>query len=194
MTRDLVHAVVSSPLSISDARRRETDGGAPELPGVYAWWVTPAGTLADVPTAPHPADPALRLIYIGISPRDDHSAETLRTRILNRHGGSSLSSSTLRRSLAALLWEVEGWTPRLTDGGRFTLSREDSAALRAWQERHLRVSWVHVARPWDAEGFVIRELEPPFNLKDNHGHPFYETMRDARRRFETAARARRPNG
>lgn len=143
-----------------------------------------------VPAPAHPHEPALRLLYVGIAPKDAASKETLRSRVLKRHARLGLADSTLRRSLAALLWEEEGWTPRLTESGRFKLSVEDDAALLAWQERNLRVSWVHIAEPWTIEGFAIRELQPPFNLRDNRDHPFYEPMDEARRRFKLTATAR----
>lgn len=189
MARDFIEALASNPTTIADARRSEKDGGVPDKPGVYAWWLA-SDVLPEVPTSPHPTEQGLRLLYIGIAPRYAESSETLRSRGLKKHAGSGLADSTLRRSLAALLWEENGWTPRLTpETSRFKLSPVDDAGLRAWQERNLRVSWVHVQQPWDIEAFAIGELEPPFNLAGNRDHPFYEEMNDARRRFKLTAEA-----
>ncbi len=41
--------------------------------------------------------------HVGIAPSDAMSAATIRTRVLRNHLGTPLGSSTLRRSLAALL-------------------------------------------------------------------------------------------
>lgn len=192
VTRDFIEALVSTPVTIAHARRPDKDGGVPAEPGVYEWWLASSDALPEVPAYPHPTEPGLRLLYVGIGPRDAASKETLRSRGLKKHVGSGLADSTFRRSLAALLWEEHGWTPRLTDAGRFKFSPEDDAGLRAWQERNLRLSWVHVERPWDVEDFAIGQLEPPFNLLDNDDHPFSEDMADARALFVATARAAGP--
>lgn len=188
---DFREALASKPVTIAEARRAEKDGGIPDKPGLYAWWLASRHALPAVQAhAPaHPTEPGLAALYVGVAPRDAASRETLRSRTLKKHVGSGLAASTFRRSLAALLWEKEGWTPRLTEKGRFKLSREDDAALRGWQERNLRLSWVPVERPRDTEDFAISELEPPFNLAGNLDHPFYEGMSNARACFKAKAEA-----
>ncbi|MBA3370494.1 MAG: hypothetical protein H0T96_03455 [Thermoleophilaceae bacterium] len=188
MTRDFIEALVSDPVTIA-AAGRAAGGGIPDKSGLYAWWLASDDALPAVPLSPHPTEPGLRLLYVGVAPRDAASQETLRSRALKKHVGSGLAGSTFRRSLAALLWEEKDWTPRLTETGRFKFSPEDDAALRAWQELNLRLSWVPVERPRDTEDFAISELEPPFNLAGNLDHPFYEGMSNARACFKAKAEA-----
>ena len=192
MARDFIAALTSNSVTIAEAKRAEKAGGVPNAPGVYAWWLASADALPAVPAYPHLTEPGLRLLYVGVARRDSGSSETLRSRTLKKHAGSGLADSTFRRGLAALLWQDEGWTPRLTATGRWKLSQEDDAALSAWQSANLRLSWVHVERPWDIEAFTIRELEPPFNLRDNPDHPFYENMATARAFFKAKAEASAP--
>lgn len=195
MARPFKEALASNPVTIDGARRsekaRRLPRGIPSKPGLYVWWlVSPDALPAVHGHAPaHPTEPGLAALYVGVAPREAASRETLRSRTLKKHVGSGLADSTFRRSLAALLWEKEGWTPRLTEKGRFKLSPEDDAALRAWQEQNLRLSRLEIHRPWENEPLAIRELEPPFNLADNGDHPFYETMDWARRRFKMTAEA-----
>lgn len=189
MARDFIEALTSNTVTVADARRSEKDRGIPDAPGIYAWWLATPDVLTDVPATPHPSDPGLSLLYIGTAPKREGSKGTLRSRGLKQHVGSGLADSTFRRSLAALLWEENGWTPRLTETGRFKLSPEDDAALCGWQDRNLRVSWARLAEPWNSESLAISELAPPFNLAGNLDHPFYEDMSNARAYFKMKAEA-----
>lgn len=187
MARDFIEALASDPVTIADARRSEKDGGIPNERGLYAWWLASPDALPVVPPSPRSAEPGLRLLYVGVAPKDEESRETLRSRVLKKHVRSGLPDSTFRRSLAALLWEEKGWTPRVTETGRFKLSPEDDTSLRAWQEWNLRLSWLEIERPWEWERRAIDELGPPFNLADNRDHPFYEEMANARTLFKVTA-------
>jgi hypothetical protein len=105
---DPVHADdLARPVSVVTARLPAERGGAPAVSGFYAWWLADLAALPDVPTSPHPTA-QLGLVYLGIAPKDDASAQTIRTRVLEKHLGAALGSSTLRRALAAFLWEPRG--------------------------------------------------------------------------------------
>ena len=173
-------------MTIATARRAATAEGVPSDAGFYAWWLA-TDALPTVPRAPHATEP-LSLLYVGIAPSRATSRATLRSRILRQHARGNLAASTFRRSLAALLWREEGWTPLRTSRGKLVFSREENAALTAWQEENLRVSWCVQAEPWTFEGDVIRELEPPLNVGYNAAHPFYETIKAARAECLAAAR------
>jgi len=67
------------------------------------------------------------------------------------------------------------------------LSSEDNAALRDWQNQHLRLTWAEHPRPWQIEKDVINKLAPPLNLAGNTSHPFHQTLSDARTSFKNAA-------
>jgi hypothetical protein len=163
----------------------------PPVAGVYAWWLADPGGLPSVPTSPHPTKP-LGLLYVGIAPKDAASAQTIRTRILGKHLGSALGGSTLRRALAAFLWESRRWHPCVTAAGKLALPPRESAALTRWMERHLHVSWCAEAEPWSSEPALVAEMSPPLNSDHNRAHPFYPTLRAARAHLAAVARARGP--
>lgn len=133
MSVSLVEKLTVEPVAASAARRPAAEGGAPARPGIYAWWLADKAALPSVPTPVHPTQPKLGLLYIGIAPNDDASAETIRSRLLTKHLGNALGSSTLRRALAALLWEDEGWHPHATPAGKPALPSEACAAKAPWR-------------------------------------------------------------
>jgi hypothetical protein len=189
MSVSLVDKLTAEPVATSVARLPAAEGGAPAQPGIYAWWLTDEAALPFVPPAAHPTQPMIRLLYIGIAPKNDTSAETIRSRVLGKHLGNALGSSTLRRGLAALLWEDENWHPHATPADKPALPSEECAALTRWMKCHLRVSWCRVERPWEGEAHIIGEMQPPLNSHHNSGHPFYPALRAARERIMAVARA-----
>jgi hypothetical protein len=183
--REIVGELQQAPVfSVADAKRPT---GIPTESGCYAWWCTP-GAVPDVPTTLHPSE-ALGLLYVGIAPRDAESCARLRSRLCQQHIGGNIGASTFRFGLAALLWEQNGWTPRMSTSGRFTLDRRDNRALSQWQTSNLRLRWAVSPEPWDFEIDLIAAMQPPMNREHNEKHPFYECMGDARDRFRDAARA-----
>jgi hypothetical protein len=102
MARVLVQEL-SNPKSVKAARLPPPAGGVPSDPGFYTWWSRGSDALPDVPLAPHPADPTLSLLYVGIAPSRAASNATLRSRVVGQHIGGNLGSSTFRRSFAARL-------------------------------------------------------------------------------------------
>lgn len=96
--------------------------------GVYAWWAAPS-VFPDLPGAPNPNVPSVRLLYLG-------KAATLRRRVLGNHLRRS-GSSTLRRTLAGLLTS-EGYRTMRTD--RVVLIPADEARLTAWMSANLRLT------------------------------------------------------
>lgn len=169
-------------LSIAEmAAALDADGAAH---GIYAWWLVNTAALPEVPTAPHPSE-LLGLLYVGIGPASARSKRTLRARF--RDHTSDTGRSTLRRTLAALLYEHERWRPYWTD--RPLLTDLDNDALTSWQAANLRVQWFRMAEPWTVEAAVIRAMRPPLNRAHNQAHPFYEQVGAARKRFREAAEA-----
>jgi GIY-YIG catalytic domain-containing protein len=150
--------------------------------GIYAWWLVNADALPEVPTAPHPTEP-VGLLYVGIGPGGVNSKRTLRARF--RDHTRDTGRSTLRRVLASLLYEQEGWRPYWTD--RPLLTERDNDALSAWLTTNLRVQWVQITEPWGVEAEVIRLMRPPLNRTHNQTHPFYTQVGDSRKRFREAA-------
>ncbi|MGY1719044.1 GIY-YIG nuclease family protein [Blastococcus sp. SYSU DS0552] len=156
----------------------------PTEPGLYAWWSIP-GALPGVSGPGHP-DGQHELVYVGLARSSPSSRATLRSRVVGNHIRGTTGQSTLRRSLASLLHEQQGWRSHFTD--RPLLVPEDELELNAWMQEHLALTWAVHEEPWTVEARVIDELTPPLNQSANAGHPLYRHVRDARRRWRTAAR------
>lgn len=139
-------------------------------PGLYAFYGSVA-TWSDLGLGLPPDE---RPLYVG------KAENTLASRDLSGHFGMSegrrqspTGSSTVRRSLAALLAPAEGYKgrPRNPDKpshfANYGLSPGDDAKLSDWMRRRLSVSlWPHDdASPLDGiETAVLRFLCPPLNL------------------------------
>jgi hypothetical protein len=155
----------------------------PAEPGLYAWWSLP-GVLPGITGTAHP-DGEHELVYVGIARSGPSSRATLRSRVVGNHIRGTTGQSTLRRSLASLLYEREGWQSRFTD--RPLLVPDDEVQLNAWMREHLALTWAVHEQPWTVEAQVIAEFMPPLNQSANSAHPLYGHVREARRRWRTAA-------
>ena len=182
---DQVVEVLRGPLrTIAEAHRPPANAGLPEKHGVYAWWMTP-GAISAVQGPSHPSEP-YELLYVGISPKRASSKATVRSRIRGQHLGGNIGSSTFRQSLAALLFEQEGWRTRWS-GSRTQLVPEHNYALSHWQREHLRVTWVERHQPPKVKGRVITLMQPPLNLAENKSHPLYHRLKAQRRKLRDTA-------
>ena len=175
---DVVAALQARPVAIGEAV-----DGLPREAGLYAWW-GPAGVIPGVTGPEHPtAD--LELLYVGIAGSGPSSKSTLRSRVVGNHIRGTTGQSTLRRSLAALLSEGEGW--RSTWTTRPVLVAEDEQRLSQWMAATLRLTWAPHPEPWTVEAAVIEQLQPPLNQADNRSHPLYRYVKDARSRWRESA-------
>jgi hypothetical protein len=172
-------------LSGDVVRVDEAPAVLPGEPGLYAWWSLP-GALPEIAGSLHP-DGERELLYVGIARSGPSSRATLRSRVVGNHIRGTTGQSTLRRSLASLLYEQQGWHSRFTD--RPLLLADDEARLNDWMQEHLAVSWAVHEQPWTIEAEVIAELTPPLNQSANSSHPLYRHVREARRRWRQAAQA-----
>jgi hypothetical protein len=155
----------------------------PAQPGLYAWWSLP-GALPGV-EGPHHPDGEHQLLYVGLARSGPSSGATLHSRVVGNHIRGTTGQSTLRRSLASLLVERQGWRSRFSD--RPLLVPEDEQRLNEWMQQHLALTWTVHEEPWTVEAQVITELTPPLNQSANSAHPLYRHVRDARRRWREAA-------
>lgn len=185
-SRQVIAGLQHTPLlSISEMRATlDADRAAHGI-----WWLIDSQALPAVPTTVHPIEP-FGLIYIGIAPGRASSKLVLRARFGDH--GKDAGRSTLRRALASLLYQQEGWRLQWTD--RPLLADVDNDALTAWMDANLRVQWVHVPEPWDIEAEIVRLMRPPLvwlplNRTHNQEHPFYKEVGEARERFRAAALA-----
>lgn len=105
----VIARLLSSPVGIAEATAPD---GVPAEPGLYAWW-GPAGAIPGI-TGPAHLSSDLELLYVGIARSGQASRSTLRSRVVGNHIRGTTGQSTLRRSLAALLSEREGWRSRWT--------------------------------------------------------------------------------
>ncbi len=177
---DPVAALCSTPLPVPEAAEV-----IPKAPGLYAWWGR-FGALPGISGPKHPTAP-VQLLYVGIAPNGPTSAATLRSRVVGNHIRGTTGQSTLRRSLAALLVEQQGWHSRWTT--RPVLVNRDELALSEWMAQTLHLTWAEHPEPWTVEADVIAELEPPLNQSENRSHPLHPFVAEARRRWREEARA-----
>ncbi|MBW0093809.1 GIY-YIG nuclease family protein [Pseudonocardia sp. KRD-184] len=166
----VVDALLADPISTDEIRTQ-----APSAPGLYAWWAPPA-ILPKLVGPAHPAVPDVRLLYVGL-------ATKLRSRLVSNHLRRS-GSSTLRRTLAGLLLDDQGYRTRWTD--RVVLVDEDEVRLTEWMGTNLCVSWCEHPTPRDVEGDIIRALHPPLNV-DHASGPVVDVIKAARRRYYDSA-------
>jgi hypothetical protein len=177
---DVVAQLLTDPVPLA-----EVNSGVPAERGLYAWWAAPGA----LPGIEGPRHGEYELLYVGIAPNRPSSHATLRSRLVRDHIRGGTGNSTLRRALAALLSEQEGWRNRWTT--RAVLVEEDEARLSAWMEQRLRVTWARHDEPWTVERAVIERMTPPLNQADNQGHPLYEHVRAARARWRASAESQR---
>jgi hypothetical protein len=161
----------------------EARTAVPAEPGLYAWWSVP-GVLPGI-TGPRHPDGEHELIYVGIARSSPTSGATLRSRVVGNYIRGTTGQSTLRRTLASLLFEREGWRSGFTD--RPLLLTGDEDRLNEWMREHLALSWAVHEQPWTVEAAVIAELTQPLNQSANSSHPLYQQVREARRRWRQAA-------
>lgn len=165
-------------------RVEQARDAVPAEPGLYAWWSLPSA-LPGI-TGPRHPDGKHELVYVGIARSGATSRATLRSRVIGNHVNGTTGQSTLRRSLASLLYEREGWRSRFSD--RPLLAADDERRLNDWMQENLALTWALHEQPWTVEAQVIAELTPPLNQSANSAHPLYRHVREARRRWRRAAR------
>lgn len=192
---------------------------APQTAGIYAWYVLwPAHSdewpaEAAPPQAPwwvaeartieaETGEGEWRLIYVGIAPGRapkegaDPSSSNLRKR-LGQHARSKAGSSTLRRTLGALLAQELGLGAKLSERGKVTefllqdgasadtaggewAVRSGESVLSAWMAEHLRVVVAEDHAPWEIEADVIAELRPTLNSDHQPNAHFRQQTRAAK--------------
>ncbi|WP_164700280.1 GIY-YIG nuclease family protein [Modestobacter sp. KNN46-3] len=177
---DVVAALRGLPVPLAEAA-----ADVPAAPGLYAWW----GRFGALPgiSGPRHETADLQLLYVGTAPNGATSQATLRSRVVGDHIRGTTGSSTLRRSLAALLSEQQGWRSRWTT--RPVLVNADELRLSEWMAERLQLTWAEHPEPWTVEAQLIADLEPPLNQADNRDHPLHPFVREARTRWREAARS-----
>lgn len=177
---------------LSGQPHRAAAADVPNAPGLYAVWAD--GAVVEqlgIGSHGHAAP-----IYIGKAER------SLRDRDLRAHFGVDEAkvrsgSSTLRRSLSALLADELGLrpVPRGKTAGAasqgFSLHPEDEGRLSEWMQGRLELTtWALPAalgtRLGDVESLIIRHWDPPLNIV--HAPTCRKALRAARAALRSRAR------
>ena len=157
----------------------EARGAVPAEPCFYAVWAR-FGAVPGI-SGPRHETADLQLSYVGIAPNGAELKATLPSRVVvGEHIRGTTATSTLRRTLAALLHERQLGQSRWTT--KPVLVNRDEPALSEWMDENLQLTLVERREPWPVEAPVIAELEPPLNQADDAGYPLSEIMHEARKR------------
>ena len=171
MTWQVTRRLLGQPVGLTEAAT-----ALPAGPGIYAWWARPE-VLAEFAGLTNPVANELRLLYLGL-------ATNLQRRIAINHLKQS-GSSTLRRTLAGLLLNEQGYRTTWTD--RVVLVPEDEARLTAWMTEHLRLTWAEHPNPSAVETDLIVSLAPPLNVKGAARGAVRDRISAAKRAYRASA-------
>lgn len=154
----------------------------PAEPGLYGWWFS-QGQPPGVPTDGAAQHGEYRLLYVGIAPSGAPSkaarVRTLRDRLKN-HCRGPIATSTLRRTLAALLAPDLGLAIARQHRGKVAMPPPNELALTGWMAAHARVGWAICAEPWVHEKKLIASgPRLPLNIKGS-SDPFRTELRAIR--------------
>ena len=165
-------ALLVPPNLFGSAETLQRGGGAPKLPGIYAWYFD------EIPRGVDDRDchrlGKWTLLYCGISPQRPPangraaSRSHVRRRLQTHYTGNAYGS-TLRLTLGCLL-EIEIGTVlrRVGATGRFTFTNPGEQLLDTWMQDHARVAWAEDFRPWEAERRILSSGLPlPLNIEGN---------------------------
>jgi hypothetical protein len=175
--------VPSELLQVGDIMARPS--AAPDEPGLYAWWFD---HLPAVPLDGALEQNGFKLAYVGIASHRLGSRRTLRQRLRN-HCAGPIATSTLRRSLAAILRDKLGLSPALGSAGKIKLPKQEEKRLSDWLATHGRVAWIRNATPWVHEETLLRHgPRLALNIRGNT-HEFVPELVALRAQFVDIAKA-----
>lgn len=128
------------------------------------------------------------MAYVGIASHRPGSRRTLRQRLRN-HCAGPIATSTLRRSLAAILRNELNLNPSLGSGDKIRLPKIDEKRLTDWLKGHGRVAWICNATPWVQEDALLRQgPRLALNIRGNT-HEFVPELVARRAQFVDIAKA-----
>jgi GIY-YIG catalytic domain-containing protein len=153
----------------------------PKSPGIYAWYsdvyIGGSGLPAQIRLGSNSNNNEdWCLFYIGIA--GEKKGRTLRDRIYKEHLNQNSKGSTVRQSLAALLWQDIGLNPKKKLNGE-----EEKKKLNNWIFHHARVAWVVTENPVKLEKLMLREFGERLrlNIKNNKANPFLKDLKKLRK-------------
>jgi hypothetical protein len=183
---DFFRSLTKPKILNSRAAVLEKPSPVPAERGLYAWFFDEIPGVT--PTDGCHVQSGLTLLYVGISPKNTRSRQTLRKRITYHYRGNA-EGSTLRLSLGALLAEQSGFPlRRVGSGKRMTFTHVGEQWLDAWMEANAFVCWVEHPEPWEVEQEFFQTLSLPLNIQHNRHHPFSGRLQDLRAEAKRGAR------
>jgi hypothetical protein len=173
--------IPSALVTVADVIKKPS--AAPDEAGIYAWWFD---ELPNVPLAGASEQDGFRLAYVGIASYRPGSRRTLRQRLRN-HCNGPIATSTLRRSLAAVLIEHLDLHPSVGPSKKVKLPEDEEERLSKWLSTHGRVAWVVDATPWAYETELLKSGPPlALNIRGN-SHPFGRKLLALRQQLSNSA-------
>jgi len=164
----------------------------PENPGVYAWYFdtlfgnsfvsnTVPGFITIEIDSSHTRE--WFLLYIGIAGKRE--GRTLRDRIYGDHLNQNSAGSTLRQTLAALLWSEICLNPLKQLNGD-----NEKQKLNHWIFQHARVAWLKSDNPGKVEKLMIKEFGRYFhlNIQGNKNNPRRKELKQLRKNWRKAGK------
>jgi hypothetical protein len=158
----------------------------PSASGIYAWYFSASPGEVPVETCHEFAQQFL--MYVGIAPGRPHSRSNLRTR-LRQHCRGNLKSSTLRRTIAALLESGEPTRTNFVESTARGNAADLDQRVSAWMDAHAKVCWVEAELPWLLEPALVTALAPPLNLDHNAQSAFRDRLKELRGNLERTLRS-----
>jgi hypothetical protein len=185
-----------NPVLYAPKRLYDENNLIPNKPGVYGWYFCDLfenelfddesktnfirdAIKIEVPQIPN-EDYLLvyRLMYIGIA-----KDETLRNRIYKKHLKANSENSTLRKSLAALLYDKIGLDPQKQLNGEVEKNK-----LNSWIFENAKVAWITLDNPKSVETKFIEQHGKilPLNLQENEEYnPCYKNLSAKRQKWRS---------
>jgi hypothetical protein len=157
-----------------------------KVSGIYAWYFREIPPGIDAARCVEFC--GLRLLYTGVAPgrppkADASHPRTLRDRVPEHYDGTAYGS-TLRRSLGVLC----GIPLRRVGNGKRTTFHSGECDLDEWMAENAFVIWTPHPKPLEAEAGMVAAYDLPLNLVGNEAHPFFPTLRFARKNALAAAK------
>lgn len=158
----------------------------PQSPGVYAWYFD--NHFSDYFI--HKSESVIAidldsvrirdwyLLYIGIA--GEKRGRTLRDRIYGDHLNQNSDGSTLRQSLAALLWQYINLDPAMQLNGE-----NEKNKLNRWIFKHAKIAWIETHKPKIIEKRMLKEFGHllRFNIQDNKENPYRKELMKRRKNW-----------
>lgn len=128
------------------------------------------------------------LVYIGIGPRNEYNkTQFIKERIVNKHLGNNISTSTLRFAIASTL-ELQAYIKKNRRGLEYCLEDDSEQILNDFLKNEFCIGICKHDTPWDVEATTIQSYEPPLNSADNKNGWNYRNLSECRKKFRGSAR------